>query len=142
MTTEHASSSRLRAALRELGQILVSAVLVAFAVGSGALAATYPVVVPGFLVGYGGMAVLIGYVHGFDGEQWREEGVVFVLMLAMHATALAAKLAEATAVEPVATLALGVTVAVAGVAVHILSFEDNERVPYLSHYVETGAWSA
>ena len=139
-TTEHTLVGRARSAVSEFATVVATTVLVAATVYIGAIDVPLWWRVPTF-------ALVTGVPSGFGirgaatRAAVRRNVVMSGLQTAIFAGAVAWSLAPTGALAAIATLGLAVTVAVAGTALYVLAFEADERVPYLSHYVETGAWT-
>lgn len=122
--------------------VAVVALFVACIVVLGVAATDAPLVSTLVLVGAFGIPTLVDAWRGVPAAQTRRAVAWFVAACPIYVTAAAQKIAPAGVLEGATLLVFGVTVAVAGTSLYVLAAEDETRVPYLSHYVETGEWSA
>lgn len=140
MTTE-TLAGRARNALEEIFGLALCGALVFLTVGLGTFTAELPVpATVGFALGLGTPFVYNVRTASTRADvraEQAEAGLLAVIFIASSAHALA----PPGVLEGVTALALGVTVAVAGTSFYMLVYDDSADVPYLSHYVETGAWA-
>ena len=142
MTTERTLAGRARSVLSDALDVALTAAILLVTAYLGVVAHEMPLLI----VSGGALAIGVPAALGVYRAETRTVVRQNTVMAGLQTTVFVVS-AIASATSPpgilatVATFGGFVTLGVAGGAFYGIAFGD-EQVPYLSHYIETGAWSA